>query len=47
MHGQISLDDIPHVEETQRELTQLIEGAPVDDDGDEDEPVHRTQRAER
>jgi uncharacterized membrane protein YdbT with pleckstrin-like domain len=29
-HGQIVLDDIPHVEHTQRELTQLIEGAPTD-----------------
>jgi uncharacterized membrane protein YdbT with pleckstrin-like domain len=40
MHGQITLDDIPHVEETQRELTQLIEGAPVEVE-DEEEPADR------
>jgi uncharacterized membrane protein YdbT with pleckstrin-like domain len=38
-HGQIALDDIPHVEETQRELTQLIEGAPIE--VEEEEPAER------
>jgi uncharacterized membrane protein YdbT with pleckstrin-like domain len=32
LHGQITLTDIPHVENTQRELTQLIEGAPIEVD---------------
>lgn len=39
LHGQITLDDIPRVEDTQRELTQFIEGAPIEVDG----PGYRDQ----
>jgi len=28
-HGQLELDDIPHVEETQREVATLISGDPA------------------
>jgi uncharacterized membrane protein YdbT with pleckstrin-like domain len=28
-HGQVELDDIPHVEETQREMATLISGDPA------------------